>query len=306
VASAPAAAPAPAAADAPAPKPLSPTEAKAAEQLSNWYLQPPRLSAKATPSAPPGQRLPSALRETLPDRRELPAERPPVDLDAAANRLVDAIPLPFRSQRVRARTAVSDLLHGSEIARRAGARTLTSLGILSEPILLECGRSPSPEVAETCLESLVQIGSNKISLLLPQIANSPDHALRLAALRVAHHLDDATRRPLLLTALRDPHPTLRRRAMTYLAWERAAWAKAEILRLCYDQDPTVKWAALEALAAIHPEEASERLDSMYPGMDSVLRRHAVRLLERQKRPPEGGDQRAPGSYDSGLGSKGTW
>jgi HEAT repeat protein len=201
---------------------------------------------------------------------------------------LDSLALADLSQQVQMRSAVDDLVRGSELVRRSAARLLVSLGLAAEPVFVECARSASPMVVETCLESLSELGSKWLVQLLPHIAASQDEALRLVALRVVQHLALEVRKPLLLGALRDPQPTVRRRALTYLGWQHASWAKAEILRLCYDADPTVKWAALESLAAIEPAEARARLDSMYPGMDPVLRRRAVRLLERQLRPPNEG------------------
>jgi HEAT repeat protein len=105
----------------------------------------------------------------------------------------------------------------------------------------------------------------------------------MVAVRVSRCLSVEQQKPILQKALRDPSIGIRRRALSYLAWSHPAWAMAEILRLCYDSDPTVKWAALEALVAFDPAEARERLDNLYPTMDPVLRRRAVRLLERQEK-----------------------
>jgi HEAT repeat protein len=258
-------------------------EAAPTEERSRWSWRRPKAVAKDAPGSA-AQQHPSHLAAV--PRRESRPEALQAPVGSTAEQWLASLGLVDRSQRVQLRSAVDDLLHGSEVARASAARTLVALGLSAEPILVDCARSTNPTVAETCLECLFRVGSQKLAQLLPQITSAQDHALRLVALRVAQHLDDAARRPLLVSALRDPHPSVRRRALTYLAWERGAWGKAEILRLCYDADPTVKWAALEALAAVQPEEARKRLDSMFPGMDAALRRHAVRLLERQQKPVE--------------------
>jgi len=240
---------------------------------SSWWRR-PKTAAKATTTA--AAEPAPAVQAVAPPR--LQAQGISVDQWLASLALAD------RSQRVQVGAAADDLLQGSEVVRRSAARVLLSLGLAAEPIFVEYTRSKSASVVETCLESLVQLGSKKLAQLLPRIAAAPEEALRLVALRVAQHLDQATRRPLLLAALRDSKPLLRRRALTYLGWQHAGWAKADILRLCYDADATVKWAALECLVAIEPAEARARLDGMYPKMDAVLRRRAVRLSERQHKP----------------------
>jgi HEAT repeat protein len=184
------------------------------------------------------------------------------------------------------RSAVDDILRGSEVARRIAAQRLVSLGIAAEPILVACMRAAAPEVIGICLECLVEIGSKKPAQLLPPLVDAADPALRLIALRIGQGLKEEERKPLLQKALHDPDPAIRRRALTYLGWHSSDWAKAEIIGLCYESESTVKWAALEILAALDPDAARERLASIFPKMESVLRRRAVRLLERQQKRPE--------------------
>lgn len=278
--------PEPKASEPKAPELGQPGPRTAEQPAIRWWRR--ARGATAGPATAVEERRP-APQATTPQRARPPETRLPGAATTVDEWLASLV-LRYRSQRVQLRSAVDDLLHGSDVARASAARALEALGRGAEAILVDCAYSTSPAVVEACLESLVNIGSRKLPQLLPRIASAEDHKLRLVALRVARHLDDAARKPLLVAALRDPHPILRRRVLTYVSWERAAWAKGEVLRLCYDPDPTVRWAALEALAAVHPEEARMRLDGMFPGMDAALRRHAVRLLERHQWPVEADQQ----------------
>jgi HEAT repeats len=250
----------------------------------------PRAQAPAeVAAAPKSERIAPQPSQSSPQARGVESGRPQPAQVAQDNRPIDVdawlatLPLPDRSQRVRVRSALDDVMHGSEVARRNAAPTLAALGILAEPILVACARGSSLEVTETCLEILIQIGSTKPPALLRQLAEAPDPAFRMVAVRASRCLAAEQQKPILQRALRDPSVTIRRRALSYLAWSHPTWAMTDILRLCYDSDHTVKWAALEALVAFDPAEARERLQDLYPTMDPVLRRRAVRLLERQEK-----------------------
>jgi HEAT repeat protein len=217
--------------------------------------------------------------KSSPPSSERAQDNQPIDVEG----WLATLALPDRSQRVRVRSALDDVLHGSDVARRNAVPALAALGLAAEPILVACARGSSLKVTEACVAILIQIGSTKAPALLRQLAEAPDPAIRMVAVRVSRCLAPEQQRPILQKALRDPSVAIRRRALSYLAWSHPAWAMAEILRLCYDTDPTVKWAALEALVAFDSTEARERLDDLYPTMDPVLRRRAVRLLERQEK-----------------------
>ena len=238
----------------------------------------PRTQAPAAVESKSERTAPQPAKPSPPSSESAQDSRP-IDVDG----WLATLALPDRSQRVRVRSALDDVLHGSEVARRNATPTLAALGLAAEPILVACARGSSLKVTEACVAILIQIGSTKAPALLRQLAEAPDPAIRMVAVRVSRCLAVEQQRPILQKALRDPSVAIRRRALSYLAWSHPAWAMAEILRLCYDTDPTVKWAALEALVAFDSDEARERLDDLYPTMDPVLRRRAVRLLERQEK-----------------------
>ena len=250
--------------------------AAAVRSDSSEDVPPAQAPAAAEPKS---ERIAPQPSKPSPPSSEGAQDSRPIDVDGWLTTLA----LPDRSQRVRVRSALDDVLHGSEVARRNATPTLAALGLAAEPILLACARGSSLQVTEACVAILIQIGSTKAPALLRQLAEAPDPAIRMVAVRVSRCLAVEQQKPILQKALRDPSVAIRRRALSYLAWSHPAWAMADILRLCYDSDPTVKWAALEALVAFDSAEARERLDDLYPTMDPVLRRRAVRLLERQEK-----------------------
>ena len=235
------------------------------------------------PRATQPQPQKSGAQSIPPDVGPVAQERPRPTVPARVNveAWLDSLSLPDRSQKVRLRSALDDLIHGSAVIRRNASAILAGLGMAAEPVLVAYADGASIDVTEACIEILIRIGSDEPSGILRRLAEAPDPAARMVALRVSRSLDSDLQKPILLKALRDPLAVIRRRALTHLAWSHPGWAPAEILRLCYDSDPTVKWAALEALVAMDPKEARGRMDSLYPDMDPLLRRRAVRLIERQ-------------------------
>jgi len=74
---------------------------------------------------------------------------------------------------------------------------------------------------------------------------------------------------------------VRRRAISYVSWHDSSWAVAEIMRLCDDQQPDVKWAAVEALVAMRPSDAYDHLELMMPSLAPAYQRRAAALLARR-------------------------
>lgn len=190
-----------------------------------------------------------------------------------------------RVEAIKVRKAMDDLLHGSEVARLNALKTLVGLCQVAEPFLIAALKKASPQVAEIALEGLSQIDSDRLVSCISDAFASPDHKLRIVALRVAQRLTDDTARSFLDQGLHDPSEKVKRRALSYLSWRDSSWALARITRLCEDPNPDVKWAALEALLAIKPSEAYDTLELMMSSLDPIHRRRALTLLERRKSLP---------------------
>ncbi len=216
-----------------------------------------------------------ALREQT--RQEEPP-RPPLHVEA----LLKEHPPQSKVQTIVLRKALDDLLGGSERARHDALETLVGQGHVAGPLLVACSRESSSQVVETALEGLRRIDWPCLVTSISNVLESSDKELRIIALRAAGRLTDERKRPLLERGLQDPISRVRRRALSYLAWHDSSWAIAEIMRLCDDPEPDVKWAAVEALMTLRPSQAYDHLELMMPSLDPVHQRRAATLLAQRK------------------------
>ncbi len=205
------------------------------------------------------------------------ATRPPLDAEA----LLEEHSPRDRVTAIVLRKALDVLLRGSEAARKSALETLVGQGEVAGPLLVACLREDSPEVVESAFEGLRQIGWDCPASSLSDVLGSSNAELRIVALRAARRLTDEQQRPLLERGLRDPNARVRRRAISYVAWHDSSWAVAEIMRLCDDPQPEVRWAAVEALVALRPAQAYEHLKLMMPSLTPTYQHRAAALLARR-------------------------
>ncbi|MFC1596765.1 HEAT repeat domain-containing protein [Planctomycetota bacterium] len=203
---------------------------------------------------------------------------PPLDVDA----LLKGHAPQDRVKAITLRKALDDLLNGSNGARRSALETLVDQGQAAGPLLAACSRGDSSQVVETALEGLRQIDWPCLFNSISRVLESSDSELRIIALRAAGRMTDKRKRPLLERGLRDASARVRRRSLSYLSWDDSSWAIAEIMRLCDDQQPDVRWAAVEALMTLRPSEAYNHLELMMPSLDPVHKRRAAALLAERK------------------------
>jgi hypothetical protein len=219
--------------------------------------------------------------------------------------LLEEHPPQDRVKAIVLRKALDDLLHGSDAAHKNALETLVGQGEVAGPLLVACLREDSPEVVESAFEGLRQIGWDCPASSISEVLGSSNFELRIIALRAARRLTDEQQRPLLERGLRDPNARVRRRAISCASWHDSPWAVAEIMRLCDDPQPDVKWAAVEALVALRPSDAYEHLKLMLPSLAPTYQRRAAALLAQQdnstdKRPPaQAPDQPAVGGPSTG-------
>jgi hypothetical protein len=232
-----------------------------------------------------------ALRE---EARQKEPPRPPLDIEPLLKKHAPE----DKVKAIMLRKALDDLLNGSEGAGKSALETLVGQGQVAGPLLVACSREGSAQVVETALEGLRQIDWPCHVDSISGVLESSDTELRIIALRAAGRLTDERKRPLLERGLRDPVARVRRRALSYLSWHDSSWAIAEIMRLCDDQEPDVKWAAVEALMTLRPSEAYDHLELMMPSLDPVHQRRAAALVAQRKDSEEKRSKAAPKKNDS--------
>ncbi len=245
-----------------------------------------RPDAEDKPASPKTERsapLPvsySPIKDISKEQKEpIQPKRPQQKIDIDG--LIEQYPLSDRVQTIRLRSAIDNLLHSSDLVRLNALKNLVNLGQSTEPFLVAVCRAASSQVVEIALEGLYQIDSSQLHDCIMYIFASQDYELRLVALRAAQRLNDDQARPLLLKGVQDPVVEVRRRTLTYLSWRDSSWAVAAIRDHFNDSEPSVQWAAVEALIAVNPKEAYESVELMMPSLGSVYKRQAGALLQHQ-------------------------
>jgi hypothetical protein len=94
------------------------------------------------------------------------------------------------------------------------------------------------------------------------------------ALRLTQQLADPMARSLLSMGVEDPSPRVRRRIVPWLLWQQGAWAVERLWKLADDRDPSVKWAALDALVRHDGPEVKLRAQRARPAEAVYARRTA--------------------------------
>lgn len=180
------------------------------------------------------------------------------------------------------RKCLDNLVFGSEEAGEAALKILVGLGQGAEPLLVACLPTDSPRVAKLALEGLSRIDAERLIDCISNMLESSDPELRFVALRAAVGLRDSQQQRLLLErGLQDPDADVRRRALSYVAWDDSHWAIAEAMRLCNDKSPDVQWAAVETLIVLRPTEVNSILPLAKPSLAPVNQRRLADLLDRQ-------------------------
>ena len=205
----------------------------------------------------------------------------PVDIEG----LVARYPVGDRVENLRMRVLMDEFMYGTDAARLDAQQGLVEMGDRAEPFLVACLQGASPALAKLALGGLARIGFERTAECISELMSSADDDVRLVALWAAQQLTDEEARPFFVAVVRDPSPEVRLRAVSYLSWRDSEWAVPVLRGLCHDPEATVSWPALEALAALRPEEATELMERVWSPEgpeDRTHRRRVAAVLERQR------------------------
>jgi serine/threonine protein kinase/HEAT repeat protein len=195
-------------------------------------------------------------------------------------------------------TALAD---PSAEVRRFAAATLGNLGREAEPAvpaLLDALRDPDAGVAQAAADALVKTEpSAELALpTLTRLVESPDKGVRQRALVVLTKLGPDARdkvRPLLLKALRDDDPGVRRPALQWLA-ANGRPTRADLPQLkaaLRSTDPTIRGYTAAALAQLGPGARAEVLPLLLETLRDLVPEVRQKVLEGLDKlgPPEATD-----------------
>ncbi|HIJ58052.1 MAG TPA: hypothetical protein HPP41_00085 [Deltaproteobacteria bacterium] len=157
-----------------------------------------------------------------------------------------------RSEREIFDKVANDLLDSEMEIKLLAAAELGKIGNKAAvPILMEAVGFDNSDLASEIINSLITIGDSRAIPLFKEKAPDPKYRVRIGCLRGLYKLaKDEEAMPVLVKALRDEHPEVRRAAATYIGWKDYADAVPALAQCLRDEDARVRKAAVSALANI--------------------------------------------------------
>lgn len=152
----------------------------------------------------------------------------------------------------------TDLLDSEMEIRILAAAELGKIGNKAAvPILMEAARFNHPDLTSEVVGSLITIGSSEAVPLFKERVADPKYRVRIGCLRGLYKLaaEEPDTDTMLIDALRDPHPDVRRSAATFLGWKDCSEAVPALVQSLRDKETKVRKAAVSALANIKDESS---------------------------------------------------
>ncbi|MEI6259083.1 MAG: HEAT repeat domain-containing protein [Deltaproteobacteria bacterium] len=148
------------------------------------------------------------------------------------------------------------------------------------PILLEAVKFENLDLTSEVINSLITIGDARAIPLFKQEVVSSKHRVRIGCLRGLYKLaDNEDAMPLLIEALRDGHPEVRRTALTFIGWKDYVGAVPSVIQCLRDEEPRVRRAAVSTLANLKDSAAVPHLINVLGDRDIEVREKALEALK---------------------------
>jgi len=179
------------------------------------------------------------------------------DLRAVIDRTAKKAVFDSPSQQATFRKIAEDLLDEELEIRMLAAAELGKSGMPAAVVaLLAAARLDDPELTTEIINALINLGDARALDLFTEFAAHPAYRVRMACLRGLYKLgDEDTAAPMLIAALRDEHPEVRRTGVTFLGWKDYPDAVPALVQCLRDEDDSVRKGAVSALANLNDPNA---------------------------------------------------
>ena len=170
-------------------------------------------------------------------------------IDAAIKKAVKSGEFESRSEMEIFTKVAGDFLDNEMEIKCLAAAELGKIGnAAAVPVLLEAARFEHPDLTAEIVNSLITIGDARAVSLFKQERDSSKYRVRIGCLRGLYKLADTEESmPLLIEALRDDHPEVRRTALTFIGWKDSAGAVPSVIQCLRDEESRVRRAAVSTL-----------------------------------------------------------
>lgn len=147
------------------------------------------------------------------------------------------------------------------------------------PLLIEALGFDSPQLIDEILNSLIMIGDPQAVPHFLEHLPSPDRRVRTGCLRGIYELaDDDVAAPVLIEALQDAHPEVRKSVAMFLGSKGCAGAAPALMQSLIDEDAEVRKAVISALAVLKDSSAVPSLIKLLGDQGLDVREKALDAL----------------------------
>jgi hypothetical protein len=148
------------------------------------------------------------------------------------------------------------------------------------PVLYEAVKFDNPYLTSEIINSLINLEDPKSVSLFRETVTDPSYRVRMVSLRGLYKLGEEKETALLLIdALRDEHPAVRKTAATFIGWKDYPDAVPGLVQTLQDKDETVRKAAVTALANIKEPAAVLPLMRVLADKSLEIREKALEAIK---------------------------
>ncbi|MBF0450778.1 MAG: HEAT repeat domain-containing protein [Candidatus Magnetomorum sp.] len=185
------------------------------------------------------------------------------------------------SERAKFETIAKDLLDPENEIRVLAAAELSKMeNLAAVPVLIEIGRDNDPFLKSEAINSLINLNDLRAIPLFKEKAQDPHYRVRIASLRGLYKMiDDDDLKNILIQAIRDEHPEVRKTAVTFIGWKDYSDGVPPLVQCLNDDDNRVQKAAISALANIRDRAAVIPLIKLLGDNSLEIREKALSAIQ---------------------------
>ncbi|MBF0303759.1 MAG: HEAT repeat domain-containing protein [Desulfamplus sp.] len=186
------------------------------------------------------------------------------------------------SEKSKFEKVANDLLSEDHEVRILAANELAKMkNEAAVPVLTESVRTGDSNLTSEIINALITIGSVNSVPLFKEMVTDRNHRIRVACLRGLYKLaeDDDEAMQLLVDAVKDEHPEVRKCAITFIGWKDNAESVPSLVQALRDDHDDVKKTALDALATIRDKATVLPVIRVLGDNDENIREKALETLK---------------------------
>jgi hypothetical protein len=180
------------------------------------------------------------------------------------------------------RQFAKDLKHSDKVIRIKAAEALAESRLKSTPeILIDawCDETET-EVRKTIIKALIELDYKEAVSFFTDALDVDDVNLQMAALEGLYKFETTKTTAGFLKALRSRFYHIRRRAVTYLGWNRVEVAFPQLIKMLKDENEFVRKATISTLFSFRNKEAIPYLIEVLHDSSLPIRKKAAEVLYR--------------------------